>query len=360
MVAPRVDIEDRKRGAEALAESERQWREIFEHNPAMYFMVDACGTILLVNAFGASQLGYAVGELVGQSVLALVLEEDKELVRRSLAVCLETLGRSHSWEVRQIRKDGTALWVRENAKALHWEGNRLIVLIAGEDITDRYRAELESARLAAIVASSDDAIVSKTLDGTITSWNAGAANIFGYEASEMIGQSITRIIPPEFHQEEKQILMRLQRGDRIQHYETIRIAKDGRRVDISLTISPLFDKSGKVVGASKVARDITSTKSAEQALREGATRLRTLMETAVDGVVMIDARGVVLIFNPACETLFDYSADEVIGENVKMLMPEPYRHEHDQYIANYRATGEAKVIGIGRDVAAARTARRFR
>jgi two-component system sensor kinase FixL len=341
----------KNRAAEELQGSERQWREVFEHNPALYFMVDAAGIILSVNAFGASQFGYAASELVGQSILNLALEEDdKEFVRTKMSLCLETPGRSNSWEVRKRRKDGTMLWIRENARAMRWSGNQLIVLIACEDITERYWGALESSRLAAIVSSSDDAIVSKTLDGTITSWNAGATNILGYEANEMIGQPITRIIPPELHEEEKRILARLRRGERIQHYETVRLAKDGRRVDISLTVSPLFNQSGKVVGASKVARDITERKLAEQALRESAARLRTLTETAVDGVILIDARGVVLMFNPACEKLFGYSADTVIGENVRMLMPEPYRHEHDRYIANYRDTRDPKIIGIGREV----------
>src|SRR5260370_1062808 len=217
-----------------------------------------------------------------------------------------------------------------------------------EDTTERYSATaLESAQLAAIVSSSDDAIVSKTLDGIVTSWNAGATNILGYEADEMIGQPITRIIPPELLEEEKQILARLHRGERIEHYETIRLARDGRRVDISLTVSPLFNQSGKVVGASKVARDITERKLAEQARRETAGRVRPLIETAVDGAILIDARGVVLMFNPACERLFGYFADEVIGKNVKMLMPEPYRHEHDGYVANYLDSRKPKIIGRG-------------
>ena len=135
------------------------------------------------------------------------------------------------------------------------------------DITDREVAELESAHLAAIVSSSDDAILSKALDGTIRSWNEGATRIFGYEASEMIGQPITRIIPPELHAEEKGILARLQRGERIQHYETVRVAKDGRRIDVSLTVSPVRDKFGKVVGASKVGRDITQRKQSERLQR---------------------------------------------------------------------------------------------
>ena len=317
-----TDAKERRRAAEELHGSERQWREVFEHNPAMCFMVDASGIVLSVNAFGASQLGYAPRELVGQSVLNLVFEEDdKEFVRRRMSLCLETPERSISWEVRKRRKDGTMLWIRENARAMWWSRNQLIMLIACEDISERYRSALELAQLAALVSSSDDAIVSKTLDGTISSWNAGATNILGYEADEMIGQPITRIIPPELHEEEKQILARLHRGERIEHYETIRLAKDGRRVDISLTVSPLFNQSGKVVGASKVARDITERKLAEQALRETAARLRTLTETAVDGVILIDARGVVLMFNPACEKLFGYSADAVIGQNVKMLMP---------------------------------------
>jgi two-component system, LuxR family, sensor kinase FixL len=346
-----TDAPERRRTVDEIHKSERQWREVFEHNPAMYFMVDAAGIVLSVNVCGASQFGYTASELVGQSVLNLVFEEDdKEFVQRKMSLCLEAPGRSNSWEVRKRRKDGTMLWTRENARAMRWSGNQPIVLIACEDITERYSGALESAQLAVIISSSDDAIVSKTLDGTVTAWNAGATNILGYEADEMIGQPITRIIPPELHEEEKQILMRLRRGERIRHYETIRLAKDGRRVDISLTVSPLFNQSGKVVGASKVARDITERKLAEQALRETTARLRTLTETAVDGVIMIDARGVVLMFNPACEKLFGYSADAVIGENVKMLMPQPYRHEHDRYITNYRDTRDPKIIGIGREV----------
>jgi PAS domain S-box-containing protein len=135
------------------------------------------------------------------------------------------------------------------------------------DITDKYRAEVDSARLATIVASSDDAIISKTLDGTITSWNGGATRIFGYEESEMIGQHITRIIPPELHEEENQILARLKRGERVDHFETVRVAKDGRRIEISLTVSPLCDRLGRVIGASKVARDITERKNAEKLQR---------------------------------------------------------------------------------------------
>ena len=142
-----------------------------------------------------------------------------------------------------------------------------------KNVRTRRERELQSTRLAAIVSSSDDAIVSKTLDGIIVSWNAGATNIFGYEATEMIGQSIFRLIPPELHEEEREILTRLRQGERIQHYETRRIAKDGRRIEISMTVSPLFDQSGKVIGASKVARDITASRRAEIELQRARTEL---------------------------------------------------------------------------------------
>lgn len=128
-------------------------------------------------------------------------------------------------------------------------------------------SEIMAARLAAIVANSDDVILSKTLEGIVTSWNGGAERIFGYSAEEMIGQHISTIIPPELMNEEKEIIARLARGERIEHFETVRVAKDGRRIDISLTVSPLRDSTGRIVGASKVARDISDRKRAEDTQR---------------------------------------------------------------------------------------------
>ena len=140
------------------------------------------------------------------------------------------------------------------------------------DISDRKHAEVTRSMLAAIVESSEDAIISKTLDGTIRSWNVGAEHLFGYTAAEAIGKSITIIIPPERLDEERMILDRLSRGERIGHYETVRVSKHGRRMDISLTISPIRDASGRIVGASKVGRDITTQKRAEETLRESDRR----------------------------------------------------------------------------------------
>ncbi|MBV8840355.1 MAG: PAS domain S-box protein [Alphaproteobacteria bacterium] len=166
------------------------------------------------------------------------------------------------------RPDGSRVRFIPYPSPLHDESGRLIGAVnLLMDVTERYNAELSSARLGAIVVSSDDAIVSKTLDGIVTSWNDGARNIFGYDESEMIGHSIKRIIPPHLHGEEDEILARLRRGEHIRHYETVRLTKDRRLVNISATVSPLRDRFGTVVGASKVARDITERKQADELQR---------------------------------------------------------------------------------------------
>ncbi len=130
-----------ERAIEALRNSEAQWKEVFEHNPVMYFMVDAAGTVLSVNTFGAAQLGYAVSELLGQSVLRVFAAEDRHMVQSNVAACLDNIGQTHSWKIRKVRKDGSRLWVRENAKAVRRLDDQLIVLIACEDITERKHAE---------------------------------------------------------------------------------------------------------------------------------------------------------------------------------------------------------------------------
>jgi PAS domain S-box-containing protein len=142
------------------------------------------------------------------------------------------------------------------------------------NVTQRRESDLISRRLAAIVDNSDDAIVGKDLNSVITSWNKGAERIFGYSADEMIGTSIMRLVPGELQNQEEQILTRIRRGERYDHFDTVRLTKDGRRVHVSLTISPIKDVNGNVVGASKIARDITDKKLAEEALRASEERLR--------------------------------------------------------------------------------------
>src|SRR6202050_4189032 len=155
---------------------------------------------------------------------------------------------------------------------------------APQPLVDAQTADysVQLALLAAIVVSSDDAIVRKPPDGLILSWNAGATRIFGYQASEVVGKPITIIIPPELHEEERHILQRVRHGERVDHFDTIRVTKDGRRIAISLTVSPVRDSKGTIVGASKVARDVSDRKAAEQALRESEQRLRASEEALRD------------------------------------------------------------------------------
>jgi two-component system CheB/CheR fusion protein len=166
-----------------------------------------------------------------------------------------------------------------NARRLDQEdGSAGMILLAIEDVTERQRADITTASLAAIVNSSDDAIISKDLNGVITSWNKGAERLFGHTAQETIGQPITMLIPPDRQQEEPQILGRLKRGESVNHFETVRVHKNGSPLEISLTISPIKDATGQVIGASKIARDITQRKHAEEALRQVHAELQAHAE----------------------------------------------------------------------------------
>jgi PAS domain S-box-containing protein len=246
--------------------------ELLEALPVAVYTTDANGRITFYNQAAADLWGCRpeLGSSQWCGSWRLYWPDGRPLPHDQcpMAVALKEGRPVRDLEAIAERPDGTRVRFLPYPTPLRDAAGRLIGAInLLMDITDREEAALESAQLAAIVASSDDAIVSKTLDGTITSWNEGATRIFGYEASEMIGQSILKFIPSELHHEERQILARLQRGERIQHYETVRVAKDGRRVDVSLTVSPVRDRSGRVIGASKVGRDITERKRAEQLQR---------------------------------------------------------------------------------------------
>jgi PAS domain S-box-containing protein len=163
----------------------------------------------------------------------------------------------------------------------------------------RLRAEETTRRLAAIVETSDDAIISKNLDGVIQTWNRGAANIFGYTAEEVVGKPVTVLMPPERHDEEPGILARLRRGERIEHYQTERRRKDGSLIDISLTVSPIRDNAGHVIAASKIARDITEQRRAEAALRDSERRLQDLLAAIPAAIYTTDASGTITYYNEA-------------------------------------------------------------
>ena len=246
--------------------------ELLEALPVAVYTTDAEGRITFYNQAAADLWGHhpELGSSQWCGSWRLYWPDGRPLPHGEcpMAVALKEGRQVRGLEAIAERPDGTRVRFLPYPTPLRDASGRLVGAInLLMDITERHEASMESARLASIVASSDDAIISKTLDGRITSWNASATRIFGYHADEMIGQPITRIIPPELHAEESEIIARLKRGERIDHYETVRVAKDGRRIDMSLTTSPLRDKSGRVIGASKVGRDITERKQAEQLQR---------------------------------------------------------------------------------------------
>lgn len=208
--------------------------------------------------------------------------------------------------------------------------------------------------LAAVLDASDDAIIGTNLEGLVFAWNRGAERIYGHLATEMVGQPIRRVIPSDYEDEYTLTLRRIADGVRIEPHDTIHTTKNGHRIDVLMTVSPIRDADGNVVGASAMVRDTTAQRRAERALRSSEARGRAIIETAVDAIILIDARGGIEAFNPAAERLFQYRAEEVIGQNVSILMPEPYTSEHDHYLRRYQMTGKRHIIGVGREVTARR------
>jgi len=208
------------------------------------------------------------------------------------------------------------------------------------DVSERALARRAGDLLAAIVDSSDDAIISKTLDGVITSWNKSAERLFGYTREEAVGQHITLIIPEDRRDEEAKIVERLRRGERVDHFETLRLRKDGTLLELSLTISPVKDAEGRVVGASKVARGITEQKQIEKALAERAR----LLDLSSDAIFVRDAADRVTYWNRSASELYGYSREEAVGrvshELLRTEFPEPLERITEQLHQDNRWTGE--------------------
>ncbi len=259
----------------SLAQRERELSEFLENATEGLLKVGADGMVFSINRAGLELLDCGAGECIGRRVSDFLERpaEAAELLRRLTGG--ETL-RNHAATLR--RRDGTRRHVRISANAL-WDAGRMThSRWFIRDVTPERLGEEARAHLAAIVESSDDAIVSKSLQGVIRTWNGAAERLFGYRADEAVGRHITLVIPPERAHEEEEILARLRRGERIDHFETVRVRKDGRAIPVSLTISPVLDSSGAIVGASKIARDITEHKRVEQAQLASIGELRRVEE----------------------------------------------------------------------------------
>jgi PAS domain S-box-containing protein/diguanylate cyclase (GGDEF)-like protein len=259
----------RRRAEETSRESETYFYSIFEAAPDGMIIADRAGKILIANPVAEKMFGYASRTLAGSAMEDLVPATNREALLRDW----EELTRdptapqvARTREIEALRRDGSAFPIELMRSAIETPGGMQVLGVV-RDISERRQIELTRARLAAIVEASDDAIIGKTLDGIVTSWNAGAERLFGFTAAEIVGNSIKLIIPKDRLHEEEQIVSQIALGETVRHYETVRQRKDGTLINISVTVSPIRDTAGDVIGASKIARDITERKRADDKIR---------------------------------------------------------------------------------------------
>jgi two-component system cell cycle sensor histidine kinase/response regulator CckA len=339
------DVAQRKRAEDQLRESEERFRLFAEHAPAALAMFDREMRYLHVSRRWRNDFGLGDRDLLGVShyeVFPEITKRWKEFHRRGLAG--EVLREENE---RFERTDGSVQWIRWEIRPWHDRtGGIGGIMIFTEDISERKLIEEARERLVAVVESSDDAIIGKNLDGIITSWNTGAEKVFGYSSVEAVGRPILMLLPPERATEEADILSHIRRGERVDHFETVRAKKDGTRIDVSVTISPIRDSSGAIVGASKIARDITERKRAEVLLRESEKNYRTLFESMDEGFCQVEVlfdendRAVDYLFlevNPAF--VGHTGIPDARGKTMREIAPQHEEHWFETY-GKIALTGE--------------------
>ncbi|RXG91530.1 PAS domain S-box protein [Bradyrhizobium zhanjiangense] len=273
-------------GDAGLLEAVKQWQQVFEHNPVMYFMVDPSGTVINVNTFGAAQLGYTAAELIGRSVLDVFFEEDRDFVRACVALCLETIDQSHTWEIRKVRKDGSVLWVRENAKTMLRANGGPIVLVACENITERKEAENALRQSEAYLAQAQELSHTgsfgwRAATGEIT-WSKETYRIFQCdEGTKPEIPFMLQRIHPEDRLAVQKTTGRAAREGKDYDHEYRLVMPDGSIKYVRAVARATRDAGGHVEFVGSVT-DITATKEAERRLRDSEQRFRDYAETASD------------------------------------------------------------------------------
>jgi PAS domain S-box-containing protein len=294
---------------------------------------DRDGSITCFNRAAEWMLGYTAAEVIGRDISLLFPPEGQREEAAALVRIWNDEGPVHSDRV-LVHKDGRRVTVSMTMSPIHDAAGGLIgASKICRHSGNRRQGDIATRHLAALVASSDDAIISKDLDGTIQSWNPAAERLFGYAAGEIVGQSIRKIIPAARQGEEDQVLARIRAGMVVDHFETQRQAKDGRLIDISLTVSPIRDRAGLIVGASKIARDITEHRRVGKA----AQHLAALVESADDAIISKDLNGIVQSWNSAAERLFGYTAGEMIGQSITRVIPADRLDEETYVLGRVRA-----------------------
>jgi PAS domain S-box-containing protein len=265
--------------ARALRDSEERYRLVAESMTEALLLLDLDGGLVLMNAYGERLTGYRGDELLGRPIFTLLDRADAARVRERLDAVRSGREVARELECVVVRKDGRRVPVEMVCTSIARDGQVVGRLAVVRDISERKQAQADQALLGCIVESSEEAIIGRTLEGRIVSWNPAAERLFGYPAPEAIGRSVSLIVPPERRDELATIVARLGSGQRVAGYETVRLTKDGRRIDVSLTVSPIKDPTGRVIGASAIARDIGARRRAERTARTLAQVGRELLGT---------------------------------------------------------------------------------
>jgi PAS domain S-box-containing protein len=316
-----LDIAEKKRILTELKIANLYNRSLIEASLDPLVTINPDGKISDVNAATVRVTGYPRDELIGTDFSRYFTEPEKaragyEKVFRDGSVMDYELGIRH--------KDGHVTPVMYNATVYRDESGGVAgVFAAARDVTERKRAEGEHLRLAAIVEHSDDAIIGKSLDGIILSWNAGAERIYGYSATEAIGQHISMLVPSHQIDDIDYILEKIRGGEPVLHYETVRRNKEGKDLQVSLTVSPIKDVRGNLIGTSTIARDVTERKRAEETIRRANAYNRSLIEASLDPLVTINPDGKISDVNAATVRVTGYPRDELIGTDFSRYFTEP-------------------------------------
>jgi len=283
---------------QALRVSELSYRRLFEAAQDGILILDVnTGRITDVNPFIVNLLGFTHEEMVGQTVGELSPFKDV-VSNQTMLERLQQYGYVRYEDLPLQTRDGRHIAV-EFVSNVYQAGEVKVIQCNIRDITKRKQAEVVLKLLASIVESSDDAIIGKDLESSITSWNRGAEKIFGYTAGEMVGSSILRLIPGDRQKDEQLILDKIARGESVEHFETMRLTKDGRLIDVSVTASPIKDATGKAVGVSKVVRDISERKRAGTALLESKRFLKSTLDALSSHIAILDEHGIIIEVNAA-------------------------------------------------------------
>ena len=307
------DITERKRAEDEQA----RLAAIVEFSQDAIVSTDQDRTILSWNAGAERIFGYTAAEVLGRDVRLLVPEERREELgqRRALALAGQ---QTAPHETERLAKDGRRIPVSISASPHRNVGGTIVgVSLIYRDISARKSAEEERGRLAAIVESSQDAIIGRTLDGTIVSWNAGAERLYGYPAAEALGKHALLLTPPELQHETERNRELLRHGNAVPSHETVRLSKDGRRIAVQLSLSPIRDSSGNVIGTASIASDISERKRAEAERAE----LAAIVEQSGDAIISRSLDRTILTWNRAAERLFGWTAREAIGRNIRLIVP---------------------------------------